>query len=257
MTMLIDALGAHSGVVCAVGAGGKKSVLYQLAREHPGRFALTATVHTTVFPDDLPAESVIDDSPALRERVLSVDASRSVAYACPSTKPGRHAGVPADTIRSLHDSGRFAATFVKADGARMRWIKSPAKGEPVLAGGVDLVIPVVSAKAIGEPLSERVAHRVDRVAAVTGVAPGDTLTPEAVGRLLASEDGALKGTNEGCEGTNGVRVAPLINMVDNDFQEKLARTAAEAAIAMTSRFDFVVLCCLRRPGRPVVAVVAR
>ena len=250
MTTLIDALGAHSGIVCATGAGGKKSVLYQLAREHPGRFALTATVHTTIFPDDLPVESVIDDDAALRERVLSADASRSVAYACPSTKPGRYAGVPADIIRSLHDSGGFAATLVKADGARMRWIKAPAAGEPVLADGADLVIPVVSAKAIGEPLSERVAHRVDRVAKVTGVAPGETLTPEAVGRLLASGEGSLKGTA-------GTRVAPLINMVDNDFQEELARAAAEAAIAMTSRFDSVVLCCLRRPGRPVVTVVAR
>jgi probable selenium-dependent hydroxylase accessory protein YqeC len=249
MITLIDALGAHSGIVCAVGAGGKKSVLYQLAREHPGRFALTATVHTTIFPDDLPVESVIDDDPALRERVLSVDASRSVAYACPSIKPGRYAGVPAESIRPLHDDGGFEATFVKADGARMRWIKSPAEGEPVLADGVDLVIPVVSARAIGESLSERVAHRIDRVAAITGVAPGEILTPEAVGRLLASAEGSLKGTA-------GKRVAPLINMVDNDFQEELARAAAEAAIAMTSRFDSVVLCCLRRPGRPVVTVVA-
>ncbi len=250
MTTLIDALGAHDGIVCAVGAGGKKSVLYQLAREHPGRVALTATVHTTTFPDDLPVESVIDEDHALRDRVLSVDATHSVAYACPSSKPGRHAGVAGETIRSLHADGGFAATFVKADGARMRWIKSPAEGEPVLPGPVDLVIPVVSARAIGEPLSERVAHRVDRVAAITGVAPGETLTPEAVGRLLASEEGALKGTA-------GTRVAPLINMVDNDFQEEIARAAAEAAIAMTSRFDSVVLCCLRRPERPVVAVVAK
>ena len=250
MTTLIDALGAHSGIVCAVGAGGKKSVLYQLAREHPGRFALTATVHTTTFPDDLPVEPVIDDDTALHDRVLSVDAKHSVAYACPSTKPGRYAGVAGDTITSLHASGGFAATFVKADGARMRWIKSPAEGEPVLPGSVDLVIPVVSARAIGEPLSERVAHRLDRVAAITGVAPGETLTPEAVGRLLASDEGSLKGTA-------GTRVAPLINMVDNDFQEEIARAAAEAAIAMTSRFDSVVLCCLRRPERPVVAVVAK
>lgn len=250
MTTLIDALRARSGIVCAVGAGGKKSVLYQLAREHPGRFALTATVHTTRFPDDLPVESVIDDDAAIRERVLSVDASRSIAYACPSGKPGRYAGVAPETIRSLHENGDFEATFVKADGARMRWIKSPAADEPVLPDGVDRVIPVVSARAIGEPLSQRVAHRVDRVAAITGVAPGETLTPEAVGRLLASDEGALKGTR-------GVPVAPVINMVDNDFQEELARAAAEAAIAMTSRFDSVVLCCLRRPGRPVVAVVAR
>jgi probable selenium-dependent hydroxylase accessory protein YqeC len=257
MTTLIDALGAHRGVVCAVGAGGKKSVLYQLAREHPGRFALTATVHTTTFPDDLPAEQVIDDCAALRERVLSVDASRSVAYACPSTKPGRYAGVATDAICTLHEGGGFAATFVKADGARMRWIKSPAAGEPLLPDGADLVIPVVSARAIGEPLSERVAHRLDRVAAITGVAPGETLTPEAVGRLLASDDGALKGTSGRHKGTRGVRVAPVINMVDNDFQEESARAAAEAAIAMTSRFDSVVLCCLRRPGRPVVTVVVR
>jgi len=250
MTALIDALGAHTGIVCAVGAGGKKSVIYQLAREHPGRFALTTTVHTTAYPDDLAVETVIDDDPALSERVLAADASRAVAYACPSTKPGRYAGVAPATIQSLHESGGFAATFVKADGARMRWIKAPGEEEPVLPPGVDLVIPVVSAKAIGEPLSERVAHRPERVAAITGVAPGETLSPEAVGRLLASEEGGLKGTQ-------GARVAPLINMVDNDFQEEMARAAAVAAIAATSRFDSVVLCCLRRPATPIIAVVAR
>ena len=250
MTTLIEALDARSGIVCAVGAGGKKSVLYQLAREHPGRFALTATVHTTRFPDDLQVESVIDDEPALRRRVLSVERACSVAYACPSNKPGRHAGVSAATIRSIHEAGGFDATFVKADGARMRWIKAPAEGEPMLVPEVDLVVPVVSARAIGEPLSERVAHRLDRVAAVTGVAPGSALTPEAVGRLLASAEGAL-------QGTAGARVAPVINMVDNEFQEQRARAAAAAALAITSRFDSVVLCCLRQPTMPVVAVVAR
>ncbi len=250
MTALIDVLDAHTGIVCAVGAGGKKSVLYQLAREHAGRFALTATVHTTVFPDDLAVEVVVDEETALRERVLSVDASRSVAYACPSSKPGRYAGASAATIQSIHEHGGFDATFVKADGARMRWIKAPAAGEPMLLPGADLVIPVVSARAIGEPLSERVAHRLDQVSAVTGVAPGAVLTPEAVGRLLASDDGALSGTA-------GARVAPLINMVDNDSQEQRARAAAEAALAITSRFDSVVLCCLRRPTRPVVGVVTR
>jgi probable selenium-dependent hydroxylase accessory protein YqeC len=132
----------------------------------------------------------------------------------------------------------------------MRWIKAPAPNEPIVVPGADLVIPVVSARAIGEPLGERVAHRADRVAAVTGVAPGERLTPEAVGRLLASEQGALYRTS-------GSRVAPVINMVDNDDKEELARAAAIAAIALTSRFDRVVLCCLRRAERPVVAVVTR
>ena len=248
MTALLDALQAHDGIACAVGAGGKKSVLYQLAREHPGRLALTATVHTTEFPADLGVDQVIDEDARLRARVLAADPSRSVAYACPSGKPGRHAGASPATIRAIHEAGVFAATFVKADGARMRWIKAPEADEPILVPGADTVIPVVSARAIGEPLSERVAHRIDRVAEVTGTAPGELLTPEAVGRLLASEHGALQ--HAGCG-----RVAPVINMVDNLDREELARAAARAAIAMTSRFDQVVLCCLRRPENPVVAVV--
>ena len=250
MTTLIDALDARSGIVCAVGAGGKKSVLYQLAREQSGPYALTATVHTTVFPDDLPVASVIGNDAELAGRVMATGSSRSVAYACPSTKPGRYAGVSAATIRSIHGTGRFDATYVKADGARMRWIKAPAEGEPVLVPEADLVIPVVSARAIGEPLSERVAHRLDRVAAITGVPPGSPLTPEAVGRLLASADGALKGAPD-------ARFAPVINMVDNESHEQRARAAAAAALAITSRFDSVVLCCLRRPTMPVVAVVTR
>ena len=250
MTALIDALDAREGVICAVGAGGKKSVLYQMAREHPGKVALTATVHTTEFPPDLVARQVIDEDASLRERVLAAGDVGSVAYACPSNKPGRHAGVSPETIRAIHDDGEFVATFVKADGARMRWIKAPAPDEPILVPGVDTVIPVLSARAIGEPLSERSAHRVEHVAAVTGIAPGEILTPEAVGRLLASEQGSLH-----C--TAGARVAPVINMVDNDDKEERARAAATAAIAMTSRFDRVVLCCLRRPEAPVVAVVTR
>ena len=248
MNALIDALDARDGIVCAVGAGGKKSVLYQLVHEHPGAVALTATVHTTEFPADLAPQPIIDDDAKLPGRVNAADRSRPIAYACPSDKPGRHAGASPATIRAIHDGGGFAATYVKADGARMRWIKAPSPDEPILVTGTDIVIPVISARAIGEPLGERVAHRVERVAAVTGVVPGEPLTPEAVGRLLASDQGSL-------QFTAGARVAPVINMVDNEEQEKMARAAAQAAISMTSRFDRVVLCCLRRPERPVVAVV--
>jgi len=250
MIDLIDAVGAHRGIVCAIGAGGKKSVLYQLLREHPGRVALTTSAYTTVFPEDLTAAQIVDVEAKLPGRVAGAGGSRSIAYACPSDKPGRFAGASVDTIRSIHAACGFEATFVKADGARMRWIKAPEADEPVLVPDADLVIPVVSARVIGEPLTERVAHRLERVESVTGIARGTPVTPEAVGRLLASEEGALKGVA-------GARVAPVINMVDNDRQEEMARAAATAAIEMTSRFDRVVLCCLRRTSSPVVAVVER
>lgn len=247
---LIDLLAARKGIVCVVGAGGKKSIIYQLAREHAGRVAVTTSVHMSEFPESLSMERIIDDGAVLRERVLAADTARCVAYAHRSHKQGRTAGVDPATIASIHKEAGFDATFVKADGARMRWIKAPAQGEPLIVPDVATVIPVLSARAIGEPLDERVAHRVERVEAVTGIARGGTLTAEAVGRLLASENGALRGVGD-------ARVAPVINMVDNDRQQELAMAAATAAMAMTSRFDRVVLCCLRQPSAPVVAVVTR
>ena len=248
--MLIDVLGVREGIVCTVGAGGKKSLLYQLVSEHPGRVAMTATSHTTDFPPDLDVEQIVDDEAMLRRRIAAVAASRSVAYACPSSKSGRLAGVSEETIRTIHEESGFAATFVKADGARMRWIKAPGDHEPMVMTGADAVVPVVSARAIGEPLTDRVAHRAAQLASVTGVAEGMPLTPEAVGRLLASDEGALRRAGD-------ARIVPVINMVDDAQTERLARAAASAALAMTTRFDFVVLCCLRRPAAPVVGVVGR
>jgi probable selenium-dependent hydroxylase accessory protein YqeC len=247
---LIDLLAARRGIVCVVGAGGKKSIIYQLAREHPGRVAVTTTVHMSEVPEDLAMHRIIDDDAALLDRVCAAEQFRQVAFAQPSHKPGRMAGATAATIVSAHERGAFDTTFVKADGARMRWIKAPGPGEPLIIPGTDTVIPVLSARAIGEPLNERIAHRVEHVEAVTGIRRGQPLAAEAVGRLLASEDGALRGTGS-------AHVAPVINMVDNERQEELARAAATAALAQTTRFDHVVLCCLRRPSAPVVAVVTR
>jgi probable selenium-dependent hydroxylase accessory protein YqeC len=245
---LVDLLTAREGIVCVVGAGGKKSLIYALVRGHGGRVALTATAHTTEFPADLPVERLVDDEAALPARIARIPRDRSIAYACPSPKPGRYAGVSAATIRAIHEQGNFAATFVKADGARMRRLKAPAEDEPLIVPGSSTVVPVVSILAAGEPLTERVAHRVERVEAATGLSRGATLTPVAIGRLLASEQGALKGTD-------GMRVAPLINMVENDRQEELARAAAVAALAMTSRFDRVLLCSLKPGSESVVSVV--
>ena len=247
---LVDLLGVREGIVSVVGAGGKKSLIYALVRGHGGRVALTATAHTTGFPADLPVERIVDEESALQERIAEIPGDRSVAYACPSGKPGRHAGVSADTIRAIHEQGGFAATFVKADGARMRQVKAPAPDEPLIVPGSATVVPVLSIRAVGEPLTEQVAHRVERVEAATGLARGATITPEALGRLLASGQGAL-------QGTEGMRVAPVINMVDNARQEELARATATAALAMTSRFDRVLLCSLRPGSESVVSVVTR
>ncbi len=253
---LLDLFCARSGIVCAVGAGGKKTTLYRLAAEHPGRLGLTATVSTAPFPSTLEAHTVVAPlaplAPfeAIEHAVVEASAiHRVIAFAHPSAKRARLAGLAPDQVTKIHEKAGFQVTLVKADGARSRWIKAPADGEPVIPPGTTTVIPVISAHAIGAVLGEEVAHRVDRIEAVSGARRGEPLTAEHLARLLASPSGALKGVGD-------AQVVPLINMVDDPEREAAAREAAEAALHLTRRFDRVVLASMRRP-EPVVRVVVR
>ena len=124
MSALLGAFNAREGIVCAVGAGGKKSTLYRLAREHPGRVGVTATSYTTYFPAELNALEIVSELPELEQRVLASEGPGCVAYARTGDKPARLRGLPISLVRKLHETGGFDATFVKADGARMRWLKS-------------------------------------------------------------------------------------------------------------------------------------
>ena len=247
---MLDLLDAGAGVVCAVGAGGKKSLLNHLATTHRGRVALTTTVFMTHFAGNARFAVAVDEDERLPGAVASVDPALGVVYACPSDKPGRWAGVSAATLERIHRDGGFAATYVKADGARMRHIKAPADGEPALPACCTNVVPILSALAIGEPLTAAVAHRVERIEIVTGLRENERITARHLGQLLASADGSMKATE-------GRRVVPVINMVDDDLREAQAREAAEVALALCSRIDRVVLACLARTENPVVAVVQR
>jgi probable selenium-dependent hydroxylase accessory protein YqeC len=247
---LLDLLRARSGVVCAVGAGGKKSLLKHLATSHPGRVAITATVFTTYFQEHIGFDVVLEEDDRLAEAVASLGRTSNVAYACPGDKPGRRAGASAGTVERIHRECGFAATYVKADGARMRLLKAPAEDEPALPACATTVVPILSALAIGETLTSRIAHRVECIERVAGIREGDRIAPEHLGRLFASHDGLLKATE-------GRRVVPVINMVDDAAREAQAREAAHVALALTDRFDRVVLVSLAREQQPVVAVVVR
>ena len=249
---LLDALNARTGIVCAVGAGGKKTTLYALAAAHPGRVGVTATVFMTSFSRRLGAHVLITQAPDVPALLHAPEAAaaRCVAYARPSEKSGRVAGIAPEEVGACHATG-FDLTLVKADGARMRAIKAPAPGEPVLPPAPDTVLCIVSAGAIGAPLDEHTAHRPERIAAVTGLEAGAPITAEAVGRLLAAEDGAMQGIPA------GAHAIAVINAVDDAAREHAARAAAQVALAANERLERVVLTCHRGDRDPLVGTIER
>ena len=249
MSGLIDELKARKGVVSFVGAGGKKSTMFRIADAHPGRVALTATAHIERFPRRFREAAVIGAGEDLMAGIRDMQSARVVSFAHDCDLPGRYAGMSDAELKAILAEGEFDVCLIKADGARGRLIKAPAEHEPALSAHTTSVVTVVSARAIGMALNDKLAHRPERVAAVTGARIDEPLTPLHVARLLASSEGLLKKTE-------GLPVTPLINMVDDADRQALAHEAATLALKLTDRFDQVVLGAMKKTN-PVVAVVNR
>jgi len=58
------------------------------------------------------------------------------------------------------------------------------------------------------------------------------------------------------ERVGSARIVPVINMVDDAQRERLAWEAAQAALALTTRFDRILLCSMRA-SEPIVRAVER
>jgi probable selenium-dependent hydroxylase accessory protein YqeC len=246
---LLDLFSARTGLISVVGAGGKKTVMYRLAAAHSGKVAITCTAHIEHFPKNLPAHIIVDEEDRLIEKVIAAAKhERVIAFAQPCDKRGRYAGLSFPALRHVMKEAGFDVCFIKADGSRGRQVKAPKEDEPVIPPDSQTVLPVLSAKCLGQPATERNVHRLDYFCALTGAMPGEPIKPSHIARLLASPNGSLKGAGDS-------KLIPVINAVDDPERLALAREVAQAALSMTRRFDQVVLTAMRQE-HPVAEIIS-
>jgi probable selenium-dependent hydroxylase accessory protein YqeC len=239
---IVDALGVGEGTTCFVGAGGKKTAMATLAGR-VDRAVVTATVRIPPFAAWVERVVVTDDPVAA---VAGADAW-PVGVVPEREREDRYRGYDPAEVDALAASGAAGAVLVKADGARSRLFKAPDEHEPQIPSRADTVVPVAGARVVGKPLTDDHVHRVDRVAALTGSEPGETLTPANVAAVLADGAGGLKGVPDGAE------AVPLVNMVDD---ADLEATAREIAAEVHDRADVPrVVLAEMRAADPLVATV--
>ncbi len=218
-----EAFHASGSAVAVVGAGGKKTTLYALAERLP-RAVVTATVRIPIF--DHAVASVETTRDPVDAVATAPDDAFPIGVVPEQEREDRYRGYDLDVVDELiaaHDG----PVLIKADGARLREFKAPNEREPRIPDAVDVVVPVVSAGVVGEPLTEALVHRPERVARVAtaagvDVAVGDEITPAVVGATLASAAGGLKRVPP------DATVVPLVNQVDDVDHERAGRAIAEA-----------------------------
>ncbi len=233
--------------VALVGAGGKSSALFRLGDELADRGWQVVTTTSThieagqiawapqalVRPDwDLEAVAALSKADLPHAHTLLIGPT--------DPQTGRARGLSPEIVDALLLALGLDAVINEADGARTLPFKAPAAHEPAIPPGTTLVVPVVGIDAVGQPLDAAHVHRPQQIAALTGAAPGQPVTPELVAAVLAHPQGGLKGVPP------MARVVVLVNKVQRSAEIKAAKALA-ARLLEKPRIRAVAIGALRDP----------
>lgn len=168
---LVDILRIDPGkhrLIAVVGAGGKTTLIYELARElRQAGYEVAVTTTTHMYQEGrygfVPAGSSPED--------------------------GKISGLGAEEPGKLLD--KYDVVLTEADGSHRLPLKCPASWEPVLPERTDLVIGVAGASAIGRTFREK-CHRYETACQNLGRLPEDLIRETDVIQCLTKSFGQKK-----------------------------------------------------------------
>lgn len=229
-----------------VGAGGKTSALFQLARElletpnepsHKKAVLVTATTHLATNQLLLADHHFTIHTPEDFER-LEIQLPNGVILIT-GTPAGedRVSGLNLATIDRVYELAerQRLPLLIEADGSGLRPIKAPAAHEPVIPQSVDTVLVTAGLSALGKPLSPEWVQRPELVARITGLSPGDSITQDAFEALMNSPAGGLKDIPESAR-----RIA-LLNQADSP---QLQTSANHIAKNLLTSYNAIIISTL-------------
>ena len=243
---------APDAQMAIVGAGGKTTAMFQIARAFGTPVVIAASTHLGVWQAKFADRHLIvthpDDIEGSTGQIEGV-----TLISGPAGEDDRLGGLDAEMLDALHRLARRLGfpLLIEADGARQKPLKAPAEHEPAIPEWVDLVVVTAGLSAIGKPLDESNVHRPEQFARLSGLAAGAEISLDSLVKVLVHPEGGCKGIPD------GARRIVLLNQAED---AALADAAGQSARRLIPPYDAVVVASLAeqriiRVVEPVSAVI--
>ncbi|MDX9992676.1 MAG: selenium cofactor biosynthesis protein YqeC [Anaerolineales bacterium] len=200
--------------VAFVGAGGKTTGMFQLARElapalvaastHLGAWQTSQADTHLVWQAGQPAPEIETQGITLVTGGLHPESNRYGGLTPPQLDELRQ-------FAELHN----LPLLIEADGSRQKPLKTPAEHEPPIPDFVESVVVVAGLSGLGQALDEENVHRAERFAALSGLKIGEKVSAGALAQVLNQAEGGLKNIPKAAR-----RVA-LLNQADSPDLQSL------------------------------------
>jgi probable selenium-dependent hydroxylase accessory protein YqeC len=217
----------ESGMVSLVGAGGKTTLMYSMARELEAmHLKVLVTTTTRIYPpgrDESPIFIVEPDTTRLlqlAEELFRKGLNCLTAASSEDHREGKLKGYPPEAVDEMARSGLFDWVLVEADGAARRPLKAPAPHEPVVPAASSIVIGIAGMDAVGRPLDPQWIFRAERFSLLTGLPMNGTVEESHMAAVFLHPSGVFKGT------PSGARRVVYLNKTDGPKALDRARAVA-------------------------------
>ena len=185
-------------VISLVGAGGKTTLMFRLAKELllAGKKVVTATTTKILEPssEETPCLFVHSNEEKLKQLALQyIDQFRHVTLARERLESRKLKGISPELVRLLCNSPEIDMIIIEADGAAGRPVKAPREWEPVIPSYTTLVIGLLGVDGVGKELNEENLFQAERISQLTGIPMGGKMTCEGMAVLMVHPQGIFKG----------------------------------------------------------------
>jgi molybdenum cofactor cytidylyltransferase len=187
---------SDTACLALAGSGGKTTALFQLARTLSGTegrpVIVTASTHLHIDQIKLADSHWILEKP--EDSALVEDRLHAVMLITGPIVGNRTTGLDSNTLSWLRAFciNHSLPMLIEADGSRQHPLKAPAKYEPPIPDFVETVVVVAGLSGLGQLLTEEFVQRPELFARLSGLAPAESITPEALLRVLTHPSGGLK-----------------------------------------------------------------
>ena len=213
-------------IISIAGAGGKTTLMFELAKTLPETVVTTTTTKVgetqiNSANQQLPFDQFPPQNP---EKIIWVS---------PSLVPqnGKISGFSKKAFPQLAEicRGNGWPIIAETDGAACRHIKAPAAHEPNIPAQSNVCFTLVGLDVVGCPISPEFIHRPEIFAHLTETKPNDLITTHSIIKLLEHPEGGRKNIPP-----NAIRIAYLTHAAGD---ERIA--AAQSIVQQLQHYDYV------------------
>ena len=241
--------------IAFIGAGGKTTAMFQLARalskEQEKVVIVTATSHLGSWQIPFADMHIAAESSAILEE--NKNDLKGVVLVTGELDGERTRPINDQTLNWLHQycDDHSVPLLIEADGSRQKPLKAWTDQEPPIPAFVDQVVQVVGIMGMGKSLSDEYVHRPEVFSNLSELNRGELVTTDALIRVLKHPAGGLKNIPV------NARKTVLLNQADTVELQAVAHGLVQPLLSV---YDSVVISSLKQEAifavhEPIAGVI--